>query len=231
MIYMTKKIVGITCDIKGKFFESEIIYSQKVINAGGVPFYLPMDTTKKNVSKIAACLDCLIVTGSRDIDPSFYGEKKSSSINELDKNRTLSELIYINIMKKKNKKILGICGGMQLINVAFSGSLYQDIELNIPSSINHNRNSDSKKGVRHTIRIATDSTLHRLFGKSIATVNSYHHQAIKLLGNSLIVAAKSEDGIIEAYEDKSGRVLGVQWHPELSKAKSDFEIFKWLIEQ
>ena len=120
---------------------------------------------------------------------------------------------------------------MQLINVAFSGSLYQDIELNIPSSINHNRNSDSKKGVRHTIRIATDSTLHRLFGKSIATVNSYHHQAIKLLGNSLIVAAKSEDGIIEAYEDKSGRVLGVQWHPELSKAKSDFEIFKWLIEQ
>lgn len=219
---MMKKIIGITCDIEDKFYKSEIAYSEMVIKSGGIPFYLPMDTNKNNILKIVSCIDALVVTGSRDIDPSFYGESKSKFINSLDKNRTLSELLYIKIAKKKKKKILGICGGMQLINVAFGGSLHQDIKFNIPSSLKHSG------GVNHKINIDSQTLLHYLLKQKTALVNSFHHQSINVLGNSLIISAKTKDNVIEAFEDKNKKVLGVQWHPEISKKKNDLIFFKWL---
>ena len=154
---MTKKIVGITCDVRGKFYESEIAYSKKVIESGGVPFYLPMETDRRNIVKIIACIDSLIITGSRDIDPSFYGQRKSKLINPLDKRRTLSEILYIECAIKLKKKILGICGGMQLINVALGGSLHQDIKTCVPQSINHSN------GIKHKIFINSDSILYKTF--------------------------------------------------------------------
>jgi len=169
---MKKKIIGITCDIKGKFYESEIAYSEMIIKSGGIPFYLPMTTDKYAASKIISSIDSLLITGSRDIDPAFYGERKSKFINPLDKNRTLSELLLISLARKKKKKILGICGGMQLLNVALGGSLYQDIKFNIPNAIKH---SD---GVNHKIKIFPGTFLRKLFKKASAQVNSYHHQSI-----------------------------------------------------
>ncbi|NSW88133.1 gamma-glutamyl-gamma-aminobutyrate hydrolase family protein [bacterium] len=219
---MKKKIVGITCDIKGKFYESEIAYSEMIIKSGGIPFYLPMTTDEKTASKIISFIDSLLITGSRDIDPTFYGEKKSKFINPLDKNRTLSELLLISLARKKKKKILGICGGMQLLNVALGGTLHQDIKFNIPDAIKH---SD---GVTHKIKIFPGTFLYKLFKKTSAQVNSYHHQSINILASPLIVSAETKDHIVEAFEDKNGKVLGVQWHPEISKKKIDFSFFNWL---
>lgn len=219
---MTKKIVGITCDVQGKFYESEIAYSKKVIESGGVPFYLPMETDRKNIIKIIACIDSLIITGSRDIDPSFYGQRKSKLINPLDKRRTLSEILYIECAIKLKKKILGICGGMQLINVALGGSLHQDIKTCVPQSINHSN------GIKHKIFINLDSILYKTFKNKTAMVNSYHHQSIDTLGKSLLVVAQSKDKIIEAFESKSKRILGLQWHPELSNKDIELNFFKWL---
>ena len=222
---MRKTIVGITCDIKGKFYESEILYSKKVISAGGIPFYLPMTTEKKNIYKIVSALDSILITGSRDIDPLFYGEKKTKHINPLDKNRTISELLYIMSGIKLKKKILGICGGMQLINVALGGNLHQDINSCLPSAIEHTN------GVKHKISISDDSLLSKLFNASESNVNSYHHQSINVLAKSLRVSAITSDGIIEAFEDKKRKVIGVQWHPELSRKKQDLEFFYWLTNQ
>ncbi|MBT3795782.1 gamma-glutamyl-gamma-aminobutyrate hydrolase family protein [bacterium] len=220
---MIKKIVGITCDVKGKFYESEIAYSEKVIKSGGVPFYLPMVNDKRNILKVISCIDSLIVTGSRDIDPAFYGQKKSKLINSLDKRRTLSEILYINYAIKLKKRILGICGGMQLINVVLGGSLHQDIKLCVPGANSHSN------GTRHKISIKSDSILYEIFRNKSAIVNSYHHQSIDTLGKSLIVVAQSKDKTIEAFESKSKRILGLQWHPELSNKEFELNFFKWLI--
>lgn len=217
-----KKIVGITCDIKGKYYESEIAYSEKVIKSGGIPFYLPMNTSKKNVSKIISSIDSLIVTGSRDIDPIFYGERKSKFINPLDKDRTISELLYIEFAKKRKKKVFGICGGMQLLNVAYGGSLHQDISFSTKNPVKH---SD---GAVHKINVKTESKLYKILRKKTVLVNSFHHQSINSLGKGLLITAKTKDNVIEAIESNNGLVIGVQWHPEISKKKLDLEFFKWL---
>ena len=126
------------------------------------------------------------------------------------------------MLHKFKKKILGVCGGMQLVNVALGGNLHQDIKSCLQSSIEH------AGGVRHKIYINTDSLLSELFKCSESFVNSYHHQSINVLAKPLKVSATTKDGVIEAFEDRSKKVIGVQWHPELSKKKKDLEFFYWL---
>ena len=202
---MGKSVVGITCDIKGKYFESEKFYSEKILEVGGVPFYLPMITSQKDVRLLVTKIDAIIISGSRDINPSFYDQKKTKNINPLDLNRTKSEILYINEMNKKKKKILGICGGMQLVNVCLGGTLFQDIKSIFPKSIKHT------DGARHTINIASPSLLNKIVKKK-----------------TLKSSAESSDQIIEALESDNQKILGVQWHPELSKSKTNLNIFKWL---
>ena len=114
---------------------------------------------------------------------------------------------------------------MQLINVALGGNLHQDINSCLPSAIEH------RNGVKHKISISNDSLLSKLFNASKSNVNSYHHQSINVLAKSLRVSAITSDGIIEAFEDKKRKVIGVQWHPELSRKKQDLEFFYWLTNQ
>ena len=220
---MGKTVVGITCDIKGKFFESEKFYSEMILKAGGVPFYLPMAISKKDVELLARNIDALIVSGSRDIDPRFYRQKATKKINPLDLNRTKSEILYINNIRKKNKKILGICGGMQLINVCLGGTLFQDIKSLVPNSIKH------AGGKKHFVEIEKSSLLKKIVKKEKVSVNSFHHQAVDKIPRPLVAAAQTSDSIVEAIESPNGKILAVQWHPELSKSKFDLDIFKWLI--
>ena len=219
---MGKTTVGITCDIKGKFFESEKFYSEKILQAGGVPFYLPMATTKKDILSLVDKIDAIVISGSRDIDPTLYGQKKIEKINPLDATRTTSEILYIDSMKRRKKKILGICGGMQLINVCLGGTLLQDIESIVSEALNH------KDGANHSITIERKSLLNKIIKKEKIRVKSYHHQAVDRISSSLKPCAKSFDKIIEGIESADGNILGVQWHPELSNTKFDFEIFRWL---
>ena len=219
---MGKSVVGITCDIKGKYFESEKFYSEKILEVGGVPFYLPMITSQKDVRLLVTKIDAIIISGSRDINPSFSDQKKTRNINPLDLNRTKSEILYINEMNKKKKKILGICGGMQLVNVCLGGTLFQDIKSIFPKSIKHT------DGARHTINIASPSLLNKIVKKKTLKVKSYHHQAVDRIAKTLKSSAESSDQIIEALESDNQKILGVQWHPELSKSKTNLNIFKWL---
>jgi len=220
---MARTVVGITCDIKEKLFESEKYYSEKIFQAGGIPFYLPMTTSDKDVSSVIGNIDAIIISGSRDIDTSLYGQKKTKKINSLNANRTISEILYINKMNRRKKKILGICGGMQLINVCFGGDLLQDIKTLVPDSIEH------ENGASHTVKIKETSLLKKILEKDKLKVRSYHHQAINSLSLNLIISAESSDKIIEAVESDDQKILGVQWHPELSNSRGDFNIFRWLI--
>ena len=170
--------------------------------------------SNKNLEKVCNICDGLIVTGSCiDIPPHYYNEKpivgKNYDIDEfkLDKDA-------IKLFSDANKPILGICGGLQSINVAFGGTLYQRIE------------SHNIKDLTHKIEIKSNTFLDKVYKEKSIAVNSYHCQAIKDIANEFEISAISEDGIIEAIEKDN--IIGVQWHPEEMK---DIKFFEKFIEQ
>ena len=165
--------------------------------------------------KCAKEYDFLVLCGGGDIDPSIYGQPpytNSSFKRWFDD----LEFSYIRAFMKHRKPILGICRGMQSINVFLGGDLYQDI----PSALGHTH----FKTTTHEIIISNDSLLSRSMGKR-AMVNSRHHQSVKKLGDTLYLAAKTHDGVTEAIESTDYPLLGVQWHPERIYGNTVFEHF------
>lgn len=163
----------------------------------------------KSIDKISVICNGLIVPGSgNDINPCFYGEI-SSKRSKIDAEYLLDQGA-IWAFSKLNKPIIGICGGMQAINVAFGGTLYQDIT-------NHNN-------INHKIRIEKDSKLFKFYRKNEVKVNSFHHQSIKRVALGFKICARSEDGVIEGIEN--GNIIGVQYHPEVMK---DYDFFKFFL--
>lgn len=184
-------------------------YIRAVRESGGIPIVLPnTDGSVERVDDYLALLDGLLMPGGADIPPSEYGEEPHETVELLDDARFHFEKALITAwMQKTDKPLLGICLGSQWINVASGGSLVQDI----PSEFNVNhRDTD------HLVTIEPDSRLSRIFGATEVEVNSWHHQAVRKLGEGLRVVAKSPDGIIEATEttDPDRFLIGVQWHPE-----------------
>jgi len=170
--------------------------------------------SEKNLEKVCKICDGLIVTGSSiDIPPKYYNEKPiKDRIYAIDEFKLDKKLI--NIFAKNNKPILGICGGLQSINVCFGGSLYQKID-------NHNSNF-----LTHKIQIEKNSFLYKTYNTITMSVNSFHSQSIKSVADGFIITAKSEDGVIEAIEKNN--IIGVQWHPEQLK---DINFFKSFIKE
>lgn len=168
--------------------------------------------------KASAKYDGLIIPGGDDIDPALYNEKRVFDIRQEEAQRTVFELVLLTEIIKKGKPVLGICYGMQLINVFFKGTLYQDISLRADKSLAHDKGT-------HEINISENPFLEQ----SRSSVNSTHHQAIKDLGTRLKPFGYAEDGIIEAFFlDNYGFLMGVQWHPERMEneiSKKVFEVF------
>lgn len=177
-------------------------------------FPVSSDTQLETVVDIC---DGLLVTGRKiDVNPKYYGEEAIKATNLKDyKLEDELDFSLIKLFHKSNKPILGICGGIQSINVCFGGNLYQDIQ-------NHSTKEELKM---HLINIEKDSFLEKCYKTNKIEVNSFHHQAIKKVAPNFKVTATSEDGIIEAIEYNN--ILGVQWHPE---QMMDIEFFKNYIE-
>ncbi|MHA2609349.1 MAG: gamma-glutamyl-gamma-aminobutyrate hydrolase family protein [bacterium JZ-2024 1] len=154
---------------------------------------------------------CLILTGGKDVNPARYGED-AKPYTEIDP-RDGWEFDVLEKFLMAEKPVLGICRGIQVLNVAFGGSLFQDIALERRLSIAHRDATDTARDVFHFIRTSDEGNLRKWLGPR-AEVNSHHHQAIKFLAPGLIATAFAEDGIVEGVEDRSGRIMGVQWHPE-----------------
>lgn len=204
-----------------------------VQNAGGLPIVLPIgaeETAAAYISKI----DKLLLAGGQDISPDFFGEEPHPKLEETNRNRDLFELALIKEAIKQYKPIFAVCRGMQLINVALGGTLYQDLSLYIDWTIKHGQQPTQPQFATHSIQIEKDSTLYQVFGQTYR-VNSYHHQAINTLASSLKITAKSADGIVEGIEaiDASQRLLGVQWHPELRYEvdSKEFKLFDYFVNQ
>jgi putative glutamine amidotransferase len=198
---MTKTIIGITTDIKGAHLKMKYHYADAVTKAGGTPFLIPPSSYPGDYAKR---INGLIIPGGADLDPMYYHERALPMVTPVSKRRSDFEIALLREVIALHKPVLGICYGMQLINVAFGGTLYQDIHAQIPVAINH------KKGY-HIIVI----TENRFFQKGRFSVNSTHHQAVKKLGNGLKAFAFSDDNLIEGfYHEEFPYLVSVQWHPE-----------------
>lgn len=180
-----------------------------------LPVVLPIVQDDEILVNFAKEFDGFICTGGDDIDPSIYGEEKHPKCGEIESARDVFELSLLNKVTALDKPVFGICRGIQVMNVALGGTLWQDL----PSQWNEPRGTvhtirDSQNVPRHSVTVS--GTLRELLGEEIVTTNSYHHQSVKRPGEGLNVCAVSEDGVTEAIEHTGlSFYKAVQWHPEM----------------
>lgn len=214
-------VIGITPDYDSSIRRYKIHqdYITAVSSAGGLPILLFPH------GEIPSFLDGIIFSGGGDIDPLLFQEEPLAQSGEISPLRDQYEISLCREAMEKDIPILGICRGMQVINIALGGTIYQDISVQTGSKLKHSQQAPREYGT-HSILIENDSLLSTLLGKEKITVNSFHHQAVALLGDGLRVSAKSPDGLTEAIEHTQNFfVLGVQWHPEAMGTEEQKKLF------
>lgn len=222
-----RPVIGITTDVKDGSFVIEDAYARAVAKAGGIPVLIPsLPESPGLLRETVSRIDGLLLPGSRDMDPRYYNEEPHPKLRPMSAERTETELIVLKESCERTIPVLGICGGMQLLNVFFGGSLYQDISSFLPDAVPH------EKGAVHDILIENGTLLHRVSGSSEFDVKSYHHQAVKDIGAGLRVSATAPDGIVEGIEaTKPVYIVGVQWHPEREHSEFADRIFESFVEE
>ena len=208
-------------------------YVNAVIAAGGIPIVLPPQDD--NVATLLELVDGVVFSGGADLDPAIYGDDdvhpKTYDIHPL---RDRFELELIKQTIERDIPAFCICRGIQVLNVACGGTLYQDVPDQYDAAIQHRQQETGHQNdqASHNVAADADSLLASTYGSTSIPVNSYHHQAVKELAPGLAVSARSDDGLIEAIEmpDKSF-VLGVQWHPEMmfESNPAHLSLFKQLV--
>ena len=197
-------------------YELRRAYADALLMAQGLPLVLPYSDEARVLEAYLDDLDGLLITGGAfDIDPSEYGEARRPKCGPSKPERTAFERELLERALRRDLPVLGVCGGMQLINVALGGSLYQDLATDLPTADSHEQRLDRRRPT-HVVNVRRGSRLARAVGEGQLMVNSTHHQAVHHLGEGLGAVAVAPDGVIEAIEAARYRfVVGVQWHPEL----------------
>lgn len=203
-------------------------YMDGIRFAGGLPVILPLKADMEDITQIGGICDGFLFTGGHDVDPAIYGAAKSNNCGPSNHDRDVLEKKVFEYALRLNLPVFGICRGIQLINAFCGGTLYQDIPTEYnpdkyasASRVEHHMNPPYDEPC-HEVTILEDTPLSKLLNKSTASVNSYHHQAVKDLAPSLLPMAISEDGLIEAlYMPDKRFVQAVQWHPEFNFLKDE----------
>lgn len=221
-------------------------YSRAVLEAGGLPLILP---TPHALNSAEACaehsrsgsalieeyleaIDGLIMTGGADIHPSFYGQIVLERCGEIDEERDRFEVELIHAARDRDLPFLGICRGLQVLNVALGGSLYQDLSYRHRTDPVHQSPKERRGEVAHLVNIAAHSRLAEIVGAREFPVTSTHHQIVRDLAPALEVSAVAPDGVIEGVEGPGRFLLAVQWHPERMVARhpEQLALFRTLVQ-
>ena len=197
-------------------------YVKAIEKSGGLPLLLPFVEGDGAIDEFVFRCDGFLFTGGVDIDPCRYGEEKKPTCGDIQPNRDTLEFKVFKKAFESGKPILGICRGAQLVNVALGGTLYQDLPTEIESDILH-RQKEGILDYSHKIKVVKGTPLYALMGEERIKGNSFHHQAIKKLGEGLRVMANADDGVVEAVWYEGDRYLrAYQWHPERLYEADDF---------
>lgn len=184
--------------------------------AGAVPLILPMELDEAEALQLYALCDGLLFTGGHDVDPARYGAEQSPLCGTVCRERDALEALLFRRAFEEDKPVLGICRGLQLINVLLGGTLYQDLNAELPGALDHHMTAPYDR-VYHEVRIEQGGMLHALLGAEKLGVNSYHHQGVREGAVGLRLEATAPDGLIEALSCPERRfLLAVQWHPEFN---------------
>ena len=213
---MKKPLIGIGSDVAQKQGERDrafvyTTYIESLKRAGAVPVIIPPQP--ENVADVLDELDGLLLAGGDDCDPSEYGEEKHPSCEPMDPRRQQNDVGLAKLARERGVPTLGICLGVQVMNVAGGGTLIQDFDSAVDTEIDHA--SEPSDRHRHDVHIDAATKLGRILGARELNVNSSHHQAVGRVAEGLRVTAQAPDGVIEGLEDASHPFyVGVQWHPE-----------------
>jgi len=197
-------------------FAQNQTYVEAVTTAGGAPVLIPLNLNERALRAIYERLDGLLLAGGEDVHPKHYGEAVHEKCGQSDEARDAVELTLAGWALAEGLPILAICRGIQVLNVAAGGTLYQDIASQSPGSLKHDCWPDyARNYLAHQVTVNGDSRLAAIMGQSRVGVNSTHHQAVKDLAPGFTVVAQATDGLIESIEGHDHPfALGVQWHPE-----------------
>lgn len=222
-------VIGITGNYENGDLTLRDRYYKQVVEAGGVPLVIPPVADKNVIINTLEHIDGLLLTGGADINPLWGDEEPLPMLHAVNAERDLPELLITRLAYNRQIPILGICRGMQTLAFALGGRVIQGVD-NMPDMLKHSQDA-ARNEPTHSVRIAEDSILHKLYGTDRMFVNSFHHQAVKETGAHFLVTATAPDSIIEAMESCEYKaMMGVQWHPEWLE-KDGLKLFDWLIEQ
>lgn len=196
-------------------------YAEKIAQAGGIPVYLP---SGMDVESLIGTIDGLVLSGGQDLDPSLYGRQPSPTVHAFDPEQDRFDIALTLRACDAGVPVLGCCRGVQVINVAFGGTLIEDLPAQ--NILGHNVRDYPPSARRHEVEVLDGSRLRSIYGES-TRVNTFHHQAAERIGDGLTVTAVAPGGIAEGLEHSSRPIVGVQWHPELHEGVDP--VISWLV--
>lgn len=217
--------IGITMSYSDGTHRLDQRYVAAVERAGGIPFPLPILESEATLDSIVDRIDGLVVIGGPAVTDGLEGSLPAE-LDSLDPHREASDRRWIEHFLAAHRPILGICYGMQRLNALAGGTIYGDVEAEHAGAQTH---SQKRGGTSHPVHIDPTSQLYDVLGRDSVTVNTRHLQAISSTGEGYSVAATAPDGVVEAIEHESGRIFGVQFHPE-RMGDPMAPLFEWLVE-
>lgn len=234
--YRRLPVIGVTANFSDGNCSLADGYCTSVLRAGGVPLIIPPYEERDALLSTLDQIDGLLLTGGGDLNPLFLGEEPVNELHSINYRRDRQELLLTRLAADRQIPMLGICRGIQVMNAAFGGKLYQDIYTQAGVKCIKHDQQLHRSFPSHTVTIERESTLSRLFPQTeILPVNSFHHQAVSEPAPGFRVCARSADGIIEAMESCCYKsMMGVQWHPEcmiLEGDESMLPLFRWLVNE
>ena len=208
-------------------------YVQAVLAAGGLPILMLPELSPDQTTELFGDCDALLLTGGEDVDPARYHAAPHPKLGTVDPRRDANELALVAEARARDLPVFAICRGIQLLNVAFGGTLIQDLPSQRPGKIDHDPPSPRDRR-SHRVTINEASRLAQILGETRFEANSFHHQAVDAVGEGLVATARAPDGVIEGLESADSEVwiVAVQWHPEelaLDTDAADLKLFTALV--
>ena len=228
-------VIGIT----GNFSDGNLClapgYYTSILKAGGVPFFIAPFEDDNILINLLDHIDGLLLSGGGDINPLYLKEEPIKELHSINPYRDRQELLLARLAANRQIPILGICRGIQIMNVALGGTLYQDIYSQVEGKLLKHSQDMDRAFASHTVCIETDSMLAKIMGQVVLPVNSFHHQAVKDPAPGFRISARAADGVVEAIESTEYKsMLGVQWHPECFIMNGDecmMPVFDWFLKE